>query len=444
MRTTWLALALVATLAPGAEARELEDILREKGVIDDVEANETKAAREKKEAPALSPLPDWFNKTTFSGDVRVRGESFWRKDDPDRVRQRFRLRFGARVAVNRETELGLQLASGTANDPISNNQTFTDVFTFKSINVSNAYLKLAPTGTFGWPRPYVTVMGGKFTTPTWHPTRMMFDGDLTPEGFFEVLKLAESTSGALRGVSFNMGQWVFVESSRTGDGALFPFQGVANFAFGDDVLANFAFGDFHYQKEQLIAAARNRNTDLAITNDVTLSDGSVAGGFRVDPAKTGPNKDGKDASGKAITITGFENDFNVVDLGGDVNVRTGSPRWPLRFFGEYAINTEAASDDTGYQVGAGIGPTKDPGDLSLSYAWQSLETNAVVSAFANSDFGRDGGTNSEGHILQLNYMLPFRGMQFTSTCWFVEPIDDVAGRNPQREVRWQVDFLAKF
>jgi hypothetical protein len=117
--------AVLGTLAGSAAARELEEILEDKGVITNKEAAESRAAREKSGGAVAPALPDWVRKVTLFGDIRVRNESFFREDDPDRVRQRFRLRVGARVAVNDETEIGMRLASGDPDDPISNNQTFT-------------------------------------------------------------------------------------------------------------------------------------------------------------------------------------------------------------------------------------------------------------------------------------------------------------------------------
>jgi hypothetical protein len=400
--------ALVAAAAP-AGGREIEDILHDKGILTDTEATEAKAAREKTPAAAGPALPEWIAKTKFSGDLRVRNESFFLEGTPDRVRQRFRLRFGAKVDPTSETEVGFQLATGTPGDPISNNQSFDDTFTFKNIDLTNAYLKIRPSGTFGWPRPYVTLWGGKFLTPTWHPTRLQFDGDLAPEGFFETFQPVAAETGTLRGLQLNLGQWVFEEVSSRGDGALFAFQGVGTFQLGPAVSATLGLGDFLYQKPSLIAAKRNSNPELAITNRVRLSDGRVVGGRRIDPAKE------KDAEGN-----------------------------PVRLFGGYVKNTEARGDDTGFQLGFGIGPAKDPGDANLVYAYQRLETDAVVSTFTDSDFGRDGGTNSKGHILQLNVLPPLRGLQFTSTTFFVEPVRNVAGRSPKTEVRWQVDVVAKF
>jgi hypothetical protein len=455
-RLVWLgALCLFATTAA---ARDLEDILKEKKIIDAQEANEAKAAKEKAAAPALPPLPDWINKITFSGDVRIRNEDFFQDGTESRNRDRFRLRFGAKAKPNDESEIGIRLVSGNANDPISNNQSFTDTFTFKNINIGNAYLKLMPSHTLGWERPYVTLEGGKFDVPFYTTTSLMFDRDLTPEGFFEQFKAVDTTDGLLRGLALNLGQWIYSENSNDGEGVTYAFQGLANLALAEGVFANVAVADYKWNKPSTIAVARNKNDQLAITNCTKFSDGEVICGRRVDPTKLGPNKNGTTAPtidpvtgetipGKPITITGFTSQFNIVNAGGDVTITTGMPAWPIKVFGDYVINTDAEgpgkNDDTGYEVGAGIGSEKDVYDASLTYAYGYLETDAVISAFSDSDFGRDGGTNTKAHIIRATFNL-MKNIQLASTVWFDKPIDDVEGRNSNQDTRWQFDVIGKF
>lgn len=424
-----------------------------------ISSDEAKEASKAEKSAATAPepsLPEWVSRITPFGDVRVRNEGFFRDGDPDRNRDRFRLRFGAKVKVNDETELGFKLVSGNASDPISNNVTASDEFTFKNISIGNAYLKIAPSKSIGLDRPWVTLMGGKFDVPFYRipgPAQPVFDGDLTPEGFFESVKPIESKDGVLRGLALNLGQWIFQENSSTGEGAVYAFQGLATFAFGD-VLWNVAVGDFKFVKASSIAVARNRNTALNVTNNVTLSDGTVVGGRQIDPTKFGPKKDGFAAPtvdadgntvpGKAITISKYNSEFNEVDIGTDLLVPTGMPSFPLRFFFDFVKNTEASgSDDQGFQGGATIGASKDPGDLFFTYAYERLETDAVISAFSESDFGHDGGTNTKAHILQAGYVL-LKGVSLISTAYIDEPVRDVAGRNSNTDVRWQVDVIAKF
>ena len=137
-------------------------------------------------------------------------------------------------------------------------------------------------------------------------------------------------------------------------------------------------------------------------------------------------------------------DFNLLNAGTDFTVDTGSARWPLKLFGDYVRNTGAeGGQDTGFEFGAGIGAAKEPKDLNFVYAYERLETDAVLSTITDSDFGRDGATNTRGHILQLNYVL-LKGLQFSSTAFITEPIENVAGRNSKTDYRWQVDLIAKF
>jgi hypothetical protein len=171
-RAAFATAGLTICLAAKAPARNLEDILQDKGVIDSSEANEAKAAREKeqeqgaaeKAVSSIPTLPEWVKMVTLFGDVRIRNEVFFQDGTQDRIRQRFRLRFGAKVRPTDEIETGFKLVSGNANDPISNNQTFTDEFTFKNINITNAYIKLTPYKSIGLDRPWVTLMGGQNST----------------------------------------------------------------------------------------------------------------------------------------------------------------------------------------------------------------------------------------------------------------------------------------
>jgi hypothetical protein len=464
-RAVVIATGLLAGVTASVFARSLEEILQDKGVIDSGEAAEAKAAREKEQAAtekavsSIPALPDWVKMVTLFGDVRIRNESFFQDGTPDRIRQRFRLRFGAKVRPSDEIETGFKLASGNANDPISNNQTFTDEFTFKNINIANAYIKLTPYKSIGLDRPWVTLMGGKFDQPFYvppTPNQLIFDPDLTPEGFYESLKLVDAKDGFLRGVALNLGQLIFQENSNTGEAVIYGFQGQFTMALGEAVF-NIAPADYHYVDPSSIAVARNTNNQLDISNFVQLSDGEIVGGTPIDLTKVGPNKNGMTSpvvdpvTGQVITpampitITRLINPFNEVDIPMDILIPTGWERWPVRVYGDYVINTDSrgSSANTGYQGGFTIGNYKDPCDFFFSYAYESLETDAVISAFTNSDYGRNGGTNTKANILQAGYVVT-KNFSLLSTAWIDKAVVNVPARNPNTDVRWQVDAITKF
>src|SRR5262249_24072956 len=97
----------------------------------------------------------------------------------------------------------------------------------------------------------------------------------------------------------------------------------------------------------------------------------------------------------------------------------------------------------GYQGGFTLGLSKHPCDAWFSYAYESLDTDAVISAFTNSDMGPIGGTNVKGNVLQAGYVLT-KHLSLLSTAWITEPVDDVPGLNKNTAYRWQVDVVGKF
>jgi Putative porin len=456
---------VICLLATTAGARDLEDILKDKGVIDATEANEVKASREKQQAAtekvlaAIPTLPEWVKMVTLFGDVRIRNETFFQEGTKDRIRQRFRLRFGAKINPNDEMEFGFKLASGNPNDPISNNQTFTDEFTFKNINIANAYVKLSPSHSIGLDRPWVTVMGGKFDQPFYvppTPNQLVWDPDLTPEGFFETIKAVDLKEGWFRTLALNMGQFIFQENSNTGEAAIYGFQGLMSLAF-DKVMFNLAPAVYHYNDPSSIAVARNTNNQLQITNCVQLSDGEVICGRSVNPATAGPNKNGMTSPvvdpvtgevitpAQPITISRLVSPFTEVDIPMGLLIPTGLPKWPVQLYGDYVINADSRGPgaDQGYQGGFTLGLSKDPCDLWFSYAYERLDTDAVISAFTNSDMGPIGGTNVKGHVLQAGYVLT-KNLSLLSTAWITEPVDDAGISNTNTAYRWQVDVIGKF
>ena len=132
----------------------------------------------------------------------MRHEGFYQDTIGARNRQRLRLRFGARVQVSDELEGGIRLVSGDPNEIIANNQTLTDVFTRKPINIDNAYITIRPGKTLGLEKPFFSITGGKFSVPFFRPraimgSELLFDEDLTPEGLAEEITLLEGKEGAV-------------------------------------------------------------------------------------------------------------------------------------------------------------------------------------------------------------------------------------------------------
>jgi hypothetical protein len=379
---------------------------------------------------------DWLNRFSFFGDIRVRHEGFFQDGVEARNRQRLRLRFGARLQISDELEGGLRLVSGDPNEIVANNQTLTDVFTRKPINIDNAYITVRPGKSIGLERPFFSITGGKFSVNFFRPRAIMsselvFDEDLTPEGLAEDLTLFERKDG-LGSVKLAAGQWSVKEFFPGRDAFMLGEQFQVNWNLLPRLQLTVAGADYYFLRSDAIAQERNRNSALVLTNSVKLRNGQVVrGGDLIIPSTTNP-------------IQRFAGGFNILNFGGQLTWNTGYPKWPLTFMVDYAQNTEAALGmDEAFLVGAGIGQTRDPGDWAFSSLWTRVETDSVLSMFTLSDYGRRGGTNVQGPIVKLDYMLLPR-LTLTAKGYFVNFIDRPHTLKNSAVNRMQFDALFAF
>ena len=136
--------------------------------------------------------------------------------------------------------------------------------------------------------------------------------------------------------------------------------------------------------------------------------------------------------------------FNIVNASAQFSLDTGYARWPLTFMFDYAHNTESKLGmNDAYLIGAGIGQTRNPGDWAFSALWTHVETDSVISMFTLSDFGRRGGTNVQGPIAKIDYMLLPR-LTLTTKGYFVNFIDRPKGLTNSMVNRLQFDALFAF
>lgn len=379
---------------------------------------------------------DWLKRISFSGDLRWRTEGFYQDEVNARTRERVRLRLGMKAKISDELEANIRLASGSLDDPISTNQSLGDAFSKKPFNIDQAYIKVTPGETFGlgeWNG--LSIYAGKMKNTVWMPeavlgSEMIFDGDLTPDGTAQTLTLYSASEGVLRKFELNAIQWFLKEASRSAESMTWGGQLVGTFQVLNGVGLTLGIGDYYFSHRSAIAQERNSNGDLAVTNNVELEDGTIVGGSSISPSSDNP-------------IVDFAGGFNIFTVGSQLEIDTGYAQWPLSFFVDYALNTDAFSnDDTAIWAGVGIGQTKKPGDFSIGAIWARTETDAVLSMFSYSDFGT-GGTNRQGPFLALNYQL-LPNLTLTAKNHFVSWIDRPAGQSNATLNRLQLDAQMKF
>ncbi|HUO44285.1 MAG TPA: putative porin [Burkholderiales bacterium] len=144
-------------------------------------------------------LPDWLNRISLSGDIRLRGEQDSFPDGsvpnaPPAIQQLFgtninnttedtasmklRLRLALQIKVADTVSAGARLATGgtgSGSNPVSTNQTLGSYGSRYTLGVDRAWITYAPASWF-------LVTGGRIANPYFAPTELVWDEDLNFEG----------------------------------------------------------------------------------------------------------------------------------------------------------------------------------------------------------------------------------------------------------------------
>ncbi|MDT4898312.1 MAG: hypothetical protein QOH25_3389 [Acidobacteriota bacterium] len=419
------------------------------------QANETDAhlARvEEQEKKTSETLSKQLGSISFSGDIRLRYESFYGQlnalangdnpailGNPLSTRQRFRVR--ARLAmkgqISKEFDWGLRLASGSFADSISANQTLTDFYNRKPFGLDQAYIAWTPQRI-----PGLRLQGGKFDVP-WTRTEMTIDNDLPVEGFSQTysrnfkkstlknltfiaweLPFLERNSAFVR----NANGTVNIEESHRGgrDLALYGAQLRTRFEPTKTIALTLSASDLYFSGTQFITPiqvfgnqlqlpvtvtipatgntpAQTVTTQVSISRDLLVSGNANLG---LSPATNNAvNRDGRLASG-----------YNLVDLIGRLDL-TRSARFPIMLLFNFVTNTQTHdvsvagasgatvflpnNENNGYWAEVQIGRSKERGDVQFGYTFASIEKDAVLTPFNMSDMLQPSDTRL--HRLIFNY-----------------------------------------
>ncbi len=453
MRRSMLALAAalaLLTLADVVSAKDLGDILVQKGLITPEELRKAReeekqksAAEESRREAIAAKLPKWLEMVQPFGDLRFRDEGFYADHLIARNRFRFRARVGLNVNPSDEIGATFRLVSGDPGDPISANQSLQALFNKKPVNFDQAYLTFRPGKTFHLEPGMFTIVAGKFGINTFRVSEMVWDDDLTPEGGSESVTFVENRDGFLRLLKASAYQWVIDEFSNSGDPNMVGGQIVSDMAFTDTAKLTLAFADYDY--ENLNKAARKFLEKSSGSFNSSLANSNRLSHFG----------DGK--------VSGFKSDFNIINPNAEFNV-TGLPGiGSAGVFADMAYNTQAEGRNLAFAVGAGIGKAgkdwyhdslKNQWDWGLSYTFEWVEQDAVFSPFAMSDLDyvqagatQKGASNLWGHIVRIDYLL-LPNFQLTAKALIVNVLDRESSNaklvgNPTL-VRTQLDAVVKF
>ena len=312
--------------------------------IKDEVKNEITAATKSMDAAS------WASKVSMNGDVRLRYQG--QNNDPGNSRDRGRLRY--RLGVTAQPTPGWEVGAGLASGPSdlrSTNQTFTNTFSTKGINLDYAYTQYKFNDK-------IKAVGGKlkYAGYLYTASDLMWDSDINPEG----LSININHSSEMGTTFANSGIWLLSESGSSNND---PFMVYAQLGqnFGAENLFGTLAGTYY-----------------------TFEDNIALGSFATDGSNSDFNFGG---------IFALSGEIGLKDLFG-YGIRTS-------IIADWVTNGDTVTDqDNGYLVGLKF--LKSPWSFGYSYA--DLEANAWPDILPDSD-RFDGLTGIKGHEIALSYTI---------------------------------------
>jgi len=385
------------------------------------------------EQKRVTALENTLGRFRWTGDIRVRGESFFQSYDgctacADRNRPRIRVRFGFEGKLNDDFIAGVALATGTLQDPTSTNTTLTNFFEKHTIGLDKGYITYNPVA-----HRWLSLTGGKFAY-TWQRTSVTLDPDLNPEGFVEKFNQDLSGVPVVKNVNFQLMQLFFNETSGTGG----LYHGHDSFAVGGQLagrlqLAKFwsmtpSFTILNWRYSDAILNSSFFAAGATSTNNINVLDpsGKVIS-FPVPgegPGCSTPGSSGLQSSQACAFAPNGMTNSTFVDASGHLHFlsrflyadlilnntfKTKWSRLPINLLAEYENNLNAADHPFDYTVkgavpdpGAvvrtdlgkqshayladiSIGQQKSRGDIQVGYAFLRQEQDSVISSLNESD-----------------------------------------------------------
>lgn len=402
----------------------------------------------------------------------------------DRNRTRLRARLGVDIDLYEGFTAGMRIATGSDNSPLSTNQTLGSSggnFSKYAIWLDRAFVKFEPFKSprldpFGSPES-VRVTFGRFDNPFWSPTDLVWHKDLGFDGI--ALQYKEQLSpgftpffvaGAfpIFNTALDFSSTNDVQKLKSDDKYLFGGQLGLGVQLAENIKATFSAGmfDFSNVKGKLSSPcniqrfancdtdalrpsfAQKGNTYMAL-RDVIPPDGYSGGPF------SNPQFFGLASQYRPAVFSGrleFAH-FNPISV-----ILDGEFVWNSAFdrdaISRTAINNRGpvanSSDPSSLGVFEGgnigwlgrmtVGQTKLAkfGDWNAHIGYKYLESDAVMDAFADSDFGL-GGTNLKGYF--VGGSLALSSNVWTSARWM--SANAIAGV-PYAVDMFQLDLNAKF
>jgi hypothetical protein len=358
----------------------------------------------------------WLARASFAQEVAVSGDMRYRYEYVDKAgsaaywRQRIRARVSLKAAANENLTVKARVATGS-DDPVSTNQSLGDSFSTKGWGLDQAYFDWTLTPNA---EKKCRLLGGKMVNPFHVPSKseVVWDGDLSPEGLAVGYGSPKSD-----GLFAAAGYFLLDEDGKHRDGEDSPGLVWAQVGVKKGGLS-FGVGYFGYSNLKGSQVLADSTEDFGNTST------------RVDVDPNGTPGDWDD-----YHYLTYDNDYTLVGAFLEYGTKLGAKELPLAFYVDVVANTAVDANDLGWAVGAKIG--KKPWNAKAIY--KSVEADAVVGAFTDSDF-LGGGTDGDGFELGFGYHLAENAA--VALTYFLNAIER-GGTDTDYE-RLQLDLKLKF
>jgi hypothetical protein len=358
----------------------------------------------------------------LSGDFRLRFDAILRKADNDppagftalthqqNIRARYRFRLNLDTDINDKLSFHGQLATGPANNTVTNDQDFGETTTRHPFFINEAWIDYHPNKA-------IDLQGGRVQEVFADNSRFLFDDDVRFNGFNEKYVLSlKNNSLKVGSVELRAGQYIFsnpnVAIVTAGSplalaGAVVGSTGRNSELFHQGILVNEKFNDrwtsqfggdiqLYRNPNQIQLASTATGLPLIVQNGLGIAlSGPLTG---TGNATTAPG--GAIYSARNFQIARFTYRLNWAGF------QEGDHVYPVTFNIQGARNIGIGPRERDALLAAiQVGKITKQGDMAFLYVFSTKGANALISELTDDDLGTNSGVNIRVNHFRFEYGL---------------------------------------
>jgi hypothetical protein len=338
-----------------------------------------------------------FNAVNSAGGISKAGLNAFIDVDQNRYRFRGAARLGVESSLTDWLKAGVRISTGNTSDLVSPSQTLDGTAPY-SFGVDNLYLRIEEKkGSFPW----LTVTGGRFTTPWFTPTDLVFHKQLNFNGLAATGRFGFGDGSADQSnVFLTMGALPIQEIALSShDKWLYGAQLGLKLRVGGEVMQTLQVAGAYFDYRNVEGVRNSLNSNLLdYTAPQFFRTGNTVFDIRNDNDPT-------------TNLFALAAKFHLANVNATYELFTGP--YSLRITADGVKNLGFNQEDVFLRTGVAVPPRVKgyQGEVSFGTpvvltagAWRALigyrylQRDAVIDAYTDSDF-HFGGTDAKGYYL---------------------------------------------